>query len=65
VWPGSRYAERGRHFDADVDVDDKNDVIFVCRDDCQSRVFFNRNLQGEGQPGYSCVSGKTRLLCLR
>jgi len=35
---------------ADIDGDGKNDVIFVCRDDCQSRVFFNRSLQGEGRP---------------
>jgi hypothetical protein len=35
---------------ADVDGDGKNDVIFACRDDCQSRVFFNRDLQGEGRP---------------
>jgi hypothetical protein len=34
---------------ADMDGDGKNDVIFACRDDCQSRVFFNRNLQGEGR----------------
>ena len=25
-------------------------MIFPCRDDCQSRVFFNRNLQSEGRP---------------
>lgn len=35
---------------ADVDDDGLNDVIFPCRDDCQSRVFFNRNLAGEGRP---------------
>ncbi len=35
---------------ADIDGDGKNDVIFACRDDCQSRVFFNSNLQGEGRP---------------
>ena len=35
---------------ADIDGDGKHDVIFACRDDCQSRVFFNRNLQGEGRP---------------
>ena len=35
---------------ADVDGDGLNDVIFPCRDDCQSRVFFNRNLAGEGRP---------------
>ena len=34
----------------DVDGDGRNDVIFPCRDDCQSRVFFNRELQGEGRP---------------
>jgi hypothetical protein len=26
-----------------------NDVVFPCRDDCQSRVFFNRELEGEGK----------------
>jgi hypothetical protein len=35
---------------ADMDGDGKKDVIFACRDDCQSRVFFNRNLQAEGRP---------------
>jgi hypothetical protein len=35
---------------ADIDGDGVNDVIFPCRDDCQSRVFLNRNLAGEGQP---------------
>jgi hypothetical protein len=35
---------------ADIDGDGLNDVIFPCRDDCQSRVFFNRNLAGEGRP---------------
>jgi hypothetical protein len=35
---------------ADIDGDGKNDVVFPCRDDCQSRVFFNPNLQGEGRP---------------
>lgn len=35
---------------ADVDGNGLNDVIFPCRDDCQSRVFFNRNLAGEGRP---------------
>ena len=35
---------------ADIDGDGKNDVIFPCRDNCQSRVFFNANLQGEGRP---------------
>ena len=34
----------------DVDGDGRNDVIFPCRDDCQSRVFFNRELPGEGRP---------------
>jgi hypothetical protein len=29
---------------ADIDGDGKKDVIFPCRDDCQSRVFFNGNL---------------------
>jgi hypothetical protein len=35
---------------ADIDGDGKHDVIFACRDDCQSRVLLNRNLQGDGQP---------------
>jgi hypothetical protein len=35
---------------ADMDHDGLNDVIFPCRDDCQSRVFFNRQLDGEGKP---------------
>jgi FG-GAP-like repeat len=35
---------------ADMDGDGLNDVIFPCRDDCQSRVFFNYNLEGEGRP---------------
>jgi len=35
---------------ADMDKDGKNDVIFPCRDNCQSRVFFNRDLAGEGRP---------------
>jgi hypothetical protein len=35
---------------ADIDGDRKNDVIFACRDDCQSRVFLNPNLLGEGRP---------------
>ena len=35
---------------ADIDGDGLNDVIFPCRDDCQSRVFFNQNLDGEGRP---------------
>src|SRR3984885_337955 len=34
---------------ADVDGDGLKDVIVPCRDDCQSRVFFNRNLAGEGR----------------
>jgi hypothetical protein len=34
---------------ADMDGDGLNDVIFPCRDDCQSRVFFNKNLAGEGR----------------
>ena len=33
---------------ADIDGDRLNDVIFPCRDDCQSRVFFNRNLGRRG-----------------
>src|SRR5580658_4857852 len=33
----------------DLNGDGLNDVIFPCRDDCQSRVFFNRNLAGEGR----------------
>ena len=35
---------------ADVDGDGLNDVIFACRDDCQSRIFFNQNLSGQGRP---------------
>jgi hypothetical protein len=35
---------------ADMDGDGANDVIFPCRDNCQSRVFLNRNLNGEGKP---------------
>ena len=35
---------------ADVDGDGLNDVVVPCRDDCQSRVFLNRNLTGEGRP---------------
>ncbi len=35
---------------ADIDGDGLNDVVFPCRDNCQSRVFFNRNLAGEGKP---------------
>lgn len=35
---------------ADVDGDGKNDVVFACRDDCQSRIFFSGDLQGEGRP---------------
>ena len=35
---------------ADMDGDGLNDVIFACRDSCQSRVFFNRSLEGEGKP---------------
>jgi len=35
---------------ADMDGDGLNDVVFPCRDDCQSRVFFNRKLDGEGKP---------------
>jgi hypothetical protein len=35
---------------ADLDGDGSNDVIFACRDDCQSRVFFNHKLEGEGRP---------------
>lgn len=35
---------------ADIDGDRKNDVVFPCRDNCQSRVFFNRDLSGQGQP---------------
>ena len=35
---------------ADMDGDRANDVIFPCRDSCQSRVFFNRDLAGEGRP---------------
>jgi hypothetical protein len=35
---------------ADMDGDGRNDVIFACRDDCQSRVFFNPSLAAEGKP---------------
>lgn len=35
---------------ADIDGDRLNDVVFPCRDDCQSRVFRNQNLEGEGKP---------------
>jgi hypothetical protein len=35
---------------ADMDGNGSNDVIFACRNDCQSRVFFGRNLAGEGRP---------------
>jgi hypothetical protein len=35
---------------AHMDGDGLNDVIFPCRDACQSRVFFNRDLAGEGRP---------------
>ena len=35
---------------ADINGDGKNDVVFPCRDSCQSRVFFGGNLQGEGRP---------------
>ena len=35
---------------ADIDGDGLNDVVVPCRDDCQSRVFFNPNLAGEGRP---------------
>ena len=35
---------------ADMDGDGLNDVIVPCRDECQSRVFFNQNLAGEGRP---------------
>ncbi len=34
----------------DIDGDGSNDVIFPCRDTCQSRVFSGRNLEGEGRP---------------
>lgn len=34
---------------ADIDGDGKNDVIVACRDNCQSRIFMNRNLAGEGR----------------
>ena len=34
---------------ADVDGDGLNDVIVPCRDNCQSRVFFNRRLASEGE----------------
>jgi len=35
---------------ADMDGDRLNDVVFPCRDDCQSRVYFNHELQGDGKP---------------
>ena len=35
---------------ADIDGDGQDDVIVPCRDNCQSRIFFNRNLAREGQP---------------
>jgi hypothetical protein len=35
---------------ADIDGHGLNDVIFLCRNDCQSRVFVNRNLSAEGHP---------------
>lgn len=35
---------------ADMDGDGLNDVVFPCRDECQSRVFFNSHLDGEGKP---------------
>jgi len=35
---------------ADMDGDGANDVIFACRDDCQSRVFSNKELGGTGKP---------------
>jgi hypothetical protein len=35
---------------ADIDGDGRNDVVFACRDDCQSRIFFNQNLHGTGRP---------------
>jgi hypothetical protein len=35
---------------ADMDGDGLNDVVFPCRDDCQSRVFFNSKLHEAGKP---------------
>jgi hypothetical protein len=35
---------------ADINGDAKNDVIFPCRDTCQSRVSLNANLAGDGRP---------------
>jgi hypothetical protein len=35
---------------ADMNGDGLNDIIFPCRDNCQSRVFFSRKLDGEGVP---------------
>ncbi len=35
---------------ADVNGDGANDVILPCRDECQSRVFFGHNLDGDGKP---------------
>src|SRR5690349_6624961 len=34
---------------ADMDGDGRNDVVVPCRDSCQSRIFFNRSLDGEGR----------------
>lgn len=35
---------------ADVNGDGANDVILPCRDECQSRIFFGHNLDGDGKP---------------
>ncbi len=35
---------------ADIDGDGANDVVLPCRDQCQSRVYLNRTLDGEGTP---------------
>lgn len=35
---------------ADMDGDGRKDVVVACRDNCQSRVFFNSALDGEGRP---------------
>jgi hypothetical protein len=48
---------------ADMDGDGLNDVIFACRDDCQSRVFFNRSLDGQGKP-WGPAKGSIRAMAI-